>query len=158
MAQTRQSGYTIVELAIAGTLMSVFAVTLLSFTWQQRTADHQHAAYTNDLLSARRAMNRIVADLRLATVVEPTAKGITLHTDAGTIHYAMESGRLDRLLGSSRRRIASGIAELGCWQQGHTAHVRLVLKARMKVAGEKHQPAIETSVALRLAGRKGRSG
>jgi len=158
-AHTKPAGYTLVELMITGSLMSVFAITLLSFTWQQRAADQQHAAYTTDLLSARRAMNRIVADLRGATSVQPTAKGITIYTDAGVIRYAMDSGRLDRLFGSSRRqRIASGIADLGCWQQGHTAHVRLVLRARMKVVGRKHQPAIETSVALRLAGRKERNG
>ena len=158
MTPTRQTGYTLVELMIAGTLMSVFAVTVLSFTWHQRAADRQHAAYANDLLSSRRAMNRIVADLRRATAVEPAPQGITIRTDDGVIHYALESGRLDRWLGSSRRRIASRIAEFGCWQQGRIVHVRLVLRTRLRVAGRKHQPAIETSVALRLAGRKERAG
>ncbi len=158
MARTRQAGYTLIELMIAGTLMSIFAVTLLSFTWHQRAADRQHAVYVNDLLSSRRAMDRIVADLRRATAVEPAPQGITIRTDDGVIRYALDSGRLDRWLGSSRRRIASGIAEFSCWQQGHTAHVRLVLRTRVRVAGHKHQPAIETSVALRLAGSKAKAG
>ncbi|MHC4854398.1 MAG: PilW family protein, partial [Planctomycetota bacterium] len=76
----QERGYTLIELMVVGTVMIVFAVTVLSFAWQQRAAERQHAVYAHDLLSSRAALDRIVADLRRATEIEPgapTAPGVT---------------------------------------------------------------------------------
>lgn len=155
----REAGHTIVELSIVGSILIVFAVTLLSFTSQQHVANRQHQAYTEDLLAARIAMDKIVTDLRHATAVDPSPQGVTIRTDHGEIRYTLKEGRLERHLGTSHhRRIADGIAELGCWQHGSIAHVRLVLQNRIRVAGQKHPPAIETSVALLLAKKAKKSG
>ncbi len=157
MAQS-QAGYTILELTITGALLVLFAVTMLSFTCQQRAVDRRHAAYTHDLLACRRAMDSIVADVRCAAAVEKSPGGITLRTDGGAIRYVLESGRLERWHGNSCRRVATGVADLSCRQDHHVAHVRLVLCARREVSGPRRQRAIETSVALRLAARKGETG
>jgi Tfp pilus assembly protein PilE len=154
----QERGYTLIELMVVGTVMIVFAVTVLSFAWQQRAAERQHAVYAHDLLSSRAALDRIVADLRRATEIEPgapTAPGVTIRTNTGKVHYTVASGELTRSCGSSQKRIAKCVAKLECSQLGDTAHVRLVLRRRLRrLASDKQPPALETTVALRLAAKQ----
>ena len=151
-AQT-QAGFTLIELMVVATVLSIFMVTTLSFTARQRAADRQHALYTQDLLATRAALARIVTDLRCATATESGPSGIIIRTQDGIIRYSIEAGQLIRASGTSRQRIATCIRHLTCRQQGAIAHVRLVLAPRTP-ASRNREPAIQTSVALRLLAQR----
>ena len=152
-SRNSQAGHTLVELMVVASVMIIFAVTTLSFAMRQRAADRQHAVYAQDLLDARAAMSRVVADLRRATAIESGPLETIIRTHHNTIRYRVENGLLIRACGTSRQRIAACIQHLTCRQQGRIAHVRLVL-ARRATGRPRREPAIQTSVALRLLAQR----
>ena len=148
-----QAGFTLIELMIVVSVLTIFMVTTLSYAVRQRAADHQHALYSRDLLATRAAMARIVTDLRGATATASAPSGIIIHTHQGIIRYGIEAGQLVRTSGASRQCIATCVRNLSCRQQGAVAHVRLVLTPRSPASGSR-EAAIQTSVALRLLARR----
>ncbi len=152
-SERTQVGHTLVELMIVASVLIIFAVTTLSFATRQRAADRQHAVYAQDLLDSRAALSRIVADLRRAIAIESGPLETIIRTHGRTIRYRVENGRLIRACGTSRQHIAACIQHLTCRQQGRIAHVRLVL-ARRANGRPGREPAIQTSVALRLLAQR----
>ena len=155
-----QAGFTMIELMIVCVIMTAFSVTALAFATHQQAAERQHATYTQDLVSSRSAMDRIVADLRRASAVQQEAAGdrtISIHTAAGVIRYGIQAGLLVRTHRGQHQRIASCIARVECRQAGQVAHLRLLFRKRAPTRRNK-QRGIQTSVALRLAPARGKKG
>jgi prepilin-type N-terminal cleavage/methylation domain-containing protein len=106
-----QSGFTLVEVLVAASLMSLVLLSLFAMTNTMQMGYRQHRCAVDAAQNGRQALLRLTRDIRLATAVTTTpGSEITITTTANeTIRFVLADGSLMRIVGGSQESLASGL-------------------------------------------------